>query len=182
MKNLLRRLVAPVGHLAVCIFMLIGTNILAQDNAEAAKVTRTCAGGEQAGPCPVFDKNNSAPCKESCRTNTVATMSGMMDMHKTNMFSGEKANTGHAVHKTMDGRRMLMLSDDFVIPDTPAPHWQVVDSKGNVYLLNLLKIKGDKYNQSIMLPSYIPDVAKVQIWCAWAEALLGEASFESPVR
>ncbi len=29
---------------------------------------------------------------------------------------------------------------------------------------------------------YIADVAKVQIWCSWAEALLGEAAFESPVK
>jgi hypothetical protein len=56
-----------------------------------------------------------------------------------------------------------------------------VDSKGNVYLLHRLKIKDDKINKSIVLPAYIKDVAKVQIWCAWAEALLGEASFQKPV-
>jgi hypothetical protein len=34
---------------------------------------------------------------------------------------------------------------------------------------------------SITLPSYIRDVAKVQIYCAWAEAVLGEASFGAPL-
>ena len=67
---------------------------------------------------------------------------------------------------------------------TPAPHWRLVDSQGKTYLLQSLKTKGDKdkANRSIVVPAYIPDVAKVQIWCAWAEANLGEASFEPPVR
>jgi hypothetical protein len=67
-------------------------------------------------------------------------------------------------------------------PDTPAPHWQVVDSKGNVYLLPQFKIKGHKTNPSITVPAYVKDVAKVQVWCSFAEALLGEASFPAPVK
>jgi hypothetical protein len=102
--------------------------------------------------------------------------------HRTSPFRGAKANTGYATHTTRDGKSILMLSDDFKIPDTPAPHWQVVDSHGNAYLLQRLKIKGDKYNQTIEVPSYVHDVAKVQIWCAWAEVLLGEASFATPVK
>jgi len=31
------------------------------------------------------------------------------------------------------------------------------------------------------VPSYVRDIARVQIWCAFAETLLGEASFETPV-
>jgi hypothetical protein len=77
---------------------------------------------------------------------------------------------------------ILTLSDDFVVPDTPAPHWQVVDSKGQVFLLNRLKIKEDKYNQTITVPVYVKDIAKVQIWCAFAETLLGEAKFAAPVK
>src|SRR5262249_38651464 len=97
--------------------------------------------------------------------------------HHSTVFSGVKVNGG-TVTPTKSGRmQILTLSDDFVIPDSPAPHWQVVDSRGNVYLLQRLKIKGDKFNKTITLPSYIKDVAKVQIWCAWAEVLLGEASF-----
>lgn len=97
-------------------------------------------------------------------------------------FAGVKANTG-TVSATVDmGKITLKVSEDFVIPDTPAPSWQIVDSKGNVYLLNQLKIKGDRTNREITLPSYIKDVAKVQIWCSWAEALLGEASFDSVVK
>jgi hypothetical protein len=106
---------------------------------------------------------------------------GMMS-HTTTQFVGAKANTGTATHTVENGQHVLTLSDDFVVPDTPAPHWQVVDSRGNVFLLQLLVIKGDKYNKRIVLPPYIRDVAKVQIWCAWAETLLGEASFEKPIK
>jgi hypothetical protein len=81
-------------------------------------------------------------------------------------------------YSTQGGERVLTLSDDFKVPDTPDPHWQVVTSKGQVFLLQRLAIKGDKVNKSIVLPAYIPDVAKVQIWCAWAETNLGEAAFE----
>jgi hypothetical protein len=100
---------------------------------------------------------------------------------QTGPFAGVKANTGYATAMKENGKLVLSLSDDFVIPDAPAPHWQLVDAKGNVYLLNLLKIKGDKYNKTITVPAYVKNVAKVQIWCAWAEVLLGEASFEKPV-
>jgi hypothetical protein len=55
-----------------------------------------------------------------------------------------------------------------------------------VYLLqrlgvkgNLLGLAGDEINRSITLPAYIMDVAKVQIYCAWAEAVLGETMFDS---
>src|SRR5262249_6008910 len=58
-----------------------------------------------------------------------------------------------------------------------APHWQVVDGRGNVFLLQRLVAKDKKYHQTITLPDYVLDVAKVQIWCAFAETLLGETSF-----
>jgi hypothetical protein len=103
------------------------------------------------------------------------------DAHTTSKFEGVKANSGTALHARAGGSDTLTWSDDFKIPDTPAPHWQVVDTKGNVYLLNRLKIKGDKENRTITLPAYVHDVAKVQIWCAFAEVLLGEASFAKPI-
>jgi hypothetical protein len=106
------------------------------------------------------------------------------DMHNTGQFQGPKANKGHVTHSTRDGKSVLTLSDDFVVPDTPDPHWQLVDSDGNVYLVDKLKKKaliGDKYQKEIVVPSYVKNVAKVVIWCAWAEANLGEASFSSPV-
>ena len=106
------------------------------------------------------------------------------DAHTTGQFQGPKANKGHVTHSTRDGRNVLTLSDDFVVPDTPDPHWRVVDSDGNVYDLDKLKKKsliGDKYQKEIVLPSYVKNVSKVIIWCAWAEANLGEASFSSPV-
>ena len=77
---------------------------------------------------------------------------------------------------------MLTLSADFVSPDTPDPHWQVVDANGTVFLLERLKVKEDKEHRSITLPAYVHDVAKVVIWCAFAEANLGEAAFAKPVR
>jgi hypothetical protein len=102
--------------------------------------------------------------------------------HRTNQFKGAKANTGYAIHQTVNGRQVLSVSDDFVIPNTPAPSWQVVDSRGNVYPLNQFKIKDGKTNRQITLPTYIEDVQTVQVWCSFAEVLLGEASFGSPVK
>lgn len=118
-------------------------------------------------------------------TLTFAISAAAQDMHTSSQFQGPKANKGHVTHSTRDGKSVLTLSDDFVVPDTPDPHWQVVDSDGNVYLLDKLKKKallGDKYQKEIVLPSYVKNVSKVVIWCAWAEANLGEASFSSPVQ
>lgn len=97
-------------------------------------------------------------------------------------FSGPKANTGTVTFTRNGGDRVLTLSSDFVTPDTPDPHWQVVDSSGTVHLLQRIKIKEDGENRSITLPAYVRDVAKVVIWCAWAEANLGEAAFAKPVK
>jgi hypothetical protein len=102
-----------------------------------------------------------------------ATMTGKV----STPFKGGKVNGGTVTLSKNGMKTVLTLSDDFMVPNTPAPHWQVVDSTGNTYLLNRLMIDGNKYNKTITLPSYIRDVAKVQIWCAFAEALLGEASF-----
>jgi hypothetical protein len=103
------------------------------------------------------------------------------DLHTTAKFEGVKANNGTAMHGRSGNSDTLTWSDDFKIPEAPAPHWQVVDAKGNVFLLQRLTIKGDKENRTITLPPYIHDVAKVQIWCAYAEVLLGEAPFAKPI-
>jgi hypothetical protein len=99
----------------------------------------------------------------------------------TTPFSGKAVNSGTVTHEMQGGKHILSVSADFKVPGSPDPHWQVIDSKGNVYLLNRLTLKDDKVNRSITLPAYIPDVAKVQMWCAWAEVVLGEASFAKPV-
>ncbi len=107
------------------------------------------------------------------------------DMHTSSNFQGPKANQGHVTHNTRDGKSVLTLSDDFVVPDTPDPHWQLVDSDGNVYLVDKLKTKafiGTNYKKEIVVPSYVKNVSKVVIWCAFAEVNLGEASFSSPVK
>jgi hypothetical protein len=103
-------------------------------------------------------------------------------------FSGAKVNAGTVMHSIQNGKHVLTLSGDFQVPDTPDPHWQIVDGKGRVFLLQRLKVKGaiaglagDKVTMSITLPSYIEDVAKVQIYCAWAEAVLGETTFDSKI-
>ena len=99
----------------------------------------------------------------------------------TTPFRGKDVNRGTVTHEVKGGRHVLTLSRDFEVPGTPDPHWQVVDSRGTVYPLDRLKLHEDKINTSITVPSYVGDIAKVQIWCAWAEVLLGEASFSKPV-
>jgi len=99
-------------------------------------------------------------------------------------FTGAKVNGGTVTQSVENGKRVLTLSEDFQVPDTPDPHWQIVDNQGRVYLLQRLKAKGaiaglagDRINKSITLPAYIQDIAKVQIYCAWAETVLGETTF-----
>ncbi len=122
----------------------------------------------------------------ACLT-AVALLSGVAafaggPMKVSKPFSGVKVNGGTVAYTMNEGQHVLTLSDDFKTPDTPAPHWQVVDSKGNVFLLQRLLIKGDRFHKSIALPSYVVDVAKVQIWCAFAETLLGETSFDAVLK
>ena len=114
---------------------------------------------------------------------TVNLFAAKMDVHTSSMFQGPKANTGTVAHFVENGKSMLKVSDDFKVPDTPAPTWRVVDSKGNIYTLDAFKIKsGNKEKREVVVPSYISDIAKVQVYCAWAEVLLGEASFSPPVK
>jgi hypothetical protein len=99
----------------------------------------------------------------------------------TSPFSGKAVNGGTVTHETVGDTHILRVSPDFKAPNSPDPHWQVIDTRGNVYLLDRLTLKDDKVNTSIRVPAYVPDIAKVQMWCAWAEVVLGEASFDKPV-
>jgi hypothetical protein len=99
----------------------------------------------------------------------------------TTPFVGKAVNGGTVTHEHRDGKHVLTVSSDFKVPGSPDPHWQVIDSRGNTYLLNRLTLKDDKVNRSITLPGYIADIATVQMWCAWAEVVLGEASFAKPL-
>lgn len=116
----------------------------------------------------------------------IATSVSFAQGHVSKPFSGPKVNAGTVTHAVNKGAHMLTLSSDFVAPDTPDPHWQVVDSKGRTYLLQRLGVKSlggiakDRIQMSIDVPDYVMDIAKVQIYCAWAEAVLGEASFDAP--
>jgi hypothetical protein len=109
-------------------------------------------------------------------------MESMMKVDATTgAFKGVEVNGGTASLYRKEGKTHLRVSDDFKLPTSPAPHWQIVDSKGNVYLLKQFNIVGDKKNRDIVLPGYIGSVAKVQVWCSFAEVLLGEASFAKPM-
>jgi hypothetical protein len=103
------------------------------------------------------------------------------EIHKSKVFSGAKVNAGMVTHEMKNGKHVLSLSQDFKVPESPDPHWQVVDSKGAVYLLQRLPIKGDRINTTIEVPSYVYDIAKVQIWCGFAEVVLGETCFDPPI-
>jgi hypothetical protein len=103
------------------------------------------------------------------------------DAHTSGPFAGAKANQGTVTHTIRGGQSVLTLSDDFKVPDAPDPHWRIVDSRGNGYLLQRVVVKPDKINRTIVVPEHVRDVAKVQMWCAFAETLLGEASFSAPV-
>jgi hypothetical protein len=96
-------------------------------------------------------------------------------------FEGPKANTGTVMAVVDNGKITLSVSPDFVIPDAPAPSWQIVDEQGNVYLLQQFRIKGGT-NRTITLPSYIHSVAKVQVWCSFAQVLLGETTFDKTIK
>ena len=113
---------------------------------------------------------------------TVAAYAAKLETHTSSMFRGPKANTGTVSHSIENGKSVLRVSADFQVPDTPAPTWRVVDTKGNIYTLDAFKIKGDHEKREVMVPSYVRDIAKVQVYCAWAEVILGEASFTPPVK
>src|SRR5215470_9452247 len=116
---------------------------------------------------------------------TVNSFAAKMEMHTSSRFQGPKANIGTVSHYVENGKSMLRVSADFKVPDTPAPTWRVVDSKGNIYTLDAFKIKGPLGNNTekreVEVPSYVKDIAKVQVYCAWAQVLLGEASFSAAV-
>ena len=117
---------------------------------------------------------------------TANSFAAKMDVHTSSKFEGPKANSGTVMHYNENGKSMLKVSDDFKVPDTPAPTWRVVDSKGNVYTLEAFKIKGtlggNAEKREVVVPAYVPDIVKVQVYCAWAEVLLGESSFTQAVK
>lgn len=117
---------------------------------------------------------------------TANSFAARMDVHTSSKFEGPKANTGTVMHYNENGKSMLKVSDDFKVPDTPVPTWRVVDSKGNIYTLDAFRIKGalggNAEKREVVVPAYVPNVVKVQVYCAWAEVLLGEASFSQAVK
>jgi len=112
----------------------------------------------------------------------IAVASFAAETYTTKPFSGVAVKAGTATLTKDGAKRSIKLSADFKVPDAPDPHWQLVDSRGTTYLLDRLSLQDKKVKTEIMVPAYVPDVAKVQIWCSYAEALLGEAAFASPVK
>src|SRR2546425_10765803 len=72
-------------------------------------------------------------------TTLFAISASAQDMHSSSQFQGPKANKGHVTHSTRDGKSVLTLSDDFVVPDTPHPHWRVLESSSKC--CDLIKVK-----------------------------------------
>lgn len=108
-------------------------------------------------------------------------MDKMMMAMTSGKFAGIEVNGGTVSLSKEMGKNVLRLSKDFMIPKTPAPHFQVIDKDGNAFLLKRLTIAGDKTNLEVALPKYIKSVKSVQIWCSFAEVNLGEAKFAKPI-
>src|SRR5256885_17263748 len=114
---------------------------------------------------------------------TVNSFAAKMDTHTSSQFQGAKANTGTVSHYVENGKSMLKVSDDFKVPDTPAPTWRAVDVNGNIYTLDAFKIKsGNKEKREVVAPAYVPNIVKGQVYCAWSEVILGEASFSAAIK
>src|SRR5499427_9742276 len=74
--------------------------------------------------------------------------------HTSSKFEGPKSNTGTVTHSVENGKSILRVSADFKVPDTPAPTWRVVDTKGNIYTLDAFKTKsGEK--REVTVPSFV---------------------------
>lgn len=106
----------------------------------------------------------------------------MMNTTMSSAFKGVEVNGGTANLYKKGNEWHLRFSDDFKTPGSPSPHWQVVDGEGNTFLLQRITIAGDKTNRDVTLPKYIHSVKNVQVWCSFAEVVLGEASFGKTVR
>jgi hypothetical protein len=43
-----------------------------------------------------------------------------------------------------------------------------------------INVKGGE-KREIEVPAFVHDITKVQVYCAWAQVLLGDARFSSPI-
>jgi hypothetical protein len=96
-------------------------------------------------------------------------------------FMGPEVKSGCVIAKRDLNGLTLSWSDDFMVPGAPAPHWQVVDAAGNAYLLQRLEVVNGRQNRTVTVPAYVRQVSSVRVYCAFAEVVLGEATFSSPV-
>ena len=78
------------------------------------------------------------------------------DAHTTSNFEGVKANTSMAAQAREATGDTRAASEDVRIPETAAPRWQVVDSKGTAYLLTPLQTKDGKASVEYVVPYTMP--------------------------
>lgn len=128
-----------------------------------------------------FALTTLAPATSFASAKTAVRQDNVMVDATTAEFKGVEVNEGTAqlIHK--DGKPFIRLSDNFKISKAPSPHYQIVDSAGNIYTFNRVTLKGDKVTKEFALPTYVKDVSKVRVWCTFVEVLLGEAAFDKPV-
>jgi len=68
-----------------------------------------------------------------------------------NGFAADARTTSNS-----EGVKAKAVADDVKIPETPAPRLQVVDAKGNVYLLTPLQTKDGKVSVEYVVPYTMP--------------------------
>jgi hypothetical protein len=74
------------------------------------------------------------------------------DGHTTSNFEGVTANPGVTTQVREATRDTRAASDDVKILETPSLRWQVMDSKGNVYLLTPVQTKEGKAFVEYVIP------------------------------
>jgi len=88
---------------------------------DSGRVVAAMSGGVLLSAGVVGCANADQSCPSCSTTTKPAMMAHEMMSHTSGPFHGPKANTGTVTHRTVNGKQTLTVSDDFVIPDTPAP-------------------------------------------------------------
>ena len=90
-------------------------------------------------------------------TTSVFKMGFLSIIAATGLFVASNGFAADAhITSNSEGVKAKAVSDDVKIPETPAPHWQVVDSKGNVYLLIPMKTSDGKVSVEYVTPYTMP--------------------------
>jgi hypothetical protein len=99
----------------------------------------------------------------------------------TTRFTGKEVDRGTVTHEVKNGQHILTMSADFKLPGTPDPHWRVVDSKAR----SICWTASSSTRTRSIAPSACPSTSRTsprsRCGVAWAEVLLGEGAFGSPI-